>query len=68
MIIRDLYIQYFSYLCLKAMKNMDIFVVNRNEEKYVNSFTICSDLGNNSTDRLSNELIYAHGISLSPNA
>ena len=50
------------------MKNMDIFAVNRNEEKYVDSFTVCSDLGNNSTDRLSNELIYAHGISLSPNA
>ena len=34
----------------------------------MDSFTVCSDSGNNSTNKLFNQLIYAYGISLSSNA
>ena len=47
------------------MENIYIFAVNRNEKKYIDSFTVCSDSGNNSTDELFNQLIYAYGISFS---
>ena len=38
---------------------MCIFAVNRNENKDIGSFTVCSDSDHNSTDKLLNELIYA---------
>ena len=50
------------------MKNIYIFAVNRNEKKYTDSFTVSSDSGNNSTDKLFNQLIYAYAISFSSNA
>ena len=50
------------------MENIYIFAVNRNEKKYIDSFTVCNDSGNTSTDELFNQLIYAYGISFSPNA
>ena len=50
------------------MKNIYIFAVNRNEKKYTDSFTVSSDSGNNSTDKLFNQLIYTYGISFSSNA
>ena len=65
---KDLFIQYFTYLYCKGMKNMYIFAANRNENKYINSFTVCSDSDNNSTDKLFNQLIYANSISFSSNA
>ena len=39
------------------------FAVNRNEEKYIDSFTVCSDSGNDSIDKLFKQLIYTCGIS-----
>ena len=50
------------------MENIYIFAVNRNEKKYIDSLTVCSDSVNNSTDELFNQLIYAYGISFSSNA
>ena len=50
------------------MKNMYIFATNRNENNYIDSFTVCSDSDNNSTDKLFNQLIYANSISFSSNA
>ena len=44
------------------------FAVERNEKKYMDSFTVCNESGNNSTNKLFNQLIYANGISLSSNA
>ena len=50
------------------MNDMYIFAVNRNEEKYIDSFTVCSDSGNDSIDKLFEQLIYTCGISFSSNA
>ena len=36
------------------MKNIYIFAVNRNEKKYTDNFTVSSNSGNNSTDKLFN--------------
>ena len=50
------------------MKDMYIFVVNRNEKKYIDSFAVFSDSDNDSNKKLFNQLIYAYGISFSSNA
>ena len=46
---------------------MYIFAANRNENNYIDSFTVCSD-SDNSTDKLFSQLIYANSISFSSNA
>ena len=50
------------------MKDMYIFVVNRNEKKCIDSFAVFSDSDNDSNEKLFNQLIYAYGISFSSNA
>ena len=45
---------------------MYIFAANSNENNHMDSFTVCSDSDNNSTDKLFNQLIYANSISFRP--